>query len=87
METNSAIEVQFHCRQCQADIGVTFKSEQFTTVLCPQCDYSYSLMRPTIGEEILLDWEKEAIFQKSVQTKPSMTKWSSCSSSLRSSSR
>lgn len=64
METNSAIEVQFHCRQCQADIGVTFKSEQFTTVLCPQCDYSYSLMRPTIGEEILLDWEKEAVFQK-----------------------
>ncbi|MHA2857952.1 hypothetical protein ACXZ7E_28435 [Paenibacillus lautus] len=64
METNSAIQVQFHCRQCQTEIGVTFTSEQFATVHCPQCDYSYSLMRPTIGEEILLDWEKEAIFQK-----------------------
>ena len=76
METNSAIQVQFHCRQCQTEIGVTFTSEQFTTIHCPQCDYSYSLMRPTIGEEILLDWEKEAVFQKSAQTKPSMTKWS-----------
>ncbi|MGG3283545.1 hypothetical protein [Paenibacillus solani] len=64
METNTSIQVQFHCHQCQSEIRVIFHSNPFATVRCPQCDYSYSIMRPTIGEEILLDWEKEAVFQK-----------------------
>lgn len=64
MDTNTPIQVQFHCHQCQSEIHVMFDSNPFATVRCPQCDYSYALTRPTIGEEILLDWEKEALFQK-----------------------
>lgn len=64
MDIHSVIHVNFSCRQCQHNIAVTFETEQLTGVRCPSCDYGYTLMKPTIGEEILLDWEKEAVYQK-----------------------
>ncbi|MFC7680488.1 hypothetical protein [Paenibacillus sp. GCM10028914] len=64
LDTISVIHVNFLCRHCQENIKVTFEHEQLTNVHCPSCDYGYTLMKPTIGDEILLDWEKEAIYQK-----------------------
>lgn len=64
MDINSVIHVNFLCRECQENIKVTFEDEQLNSVRCPNCDYGYTVMKPTIGEEILLDWEKEAIYQK-----------------------
>lgn len=64
IDMNSVIQVKFPCRQCQENIEVHFENEQLISVRCPSCDYGYTLMKPTIGEEILLDWEKEAVYQK-----------------------
>ncbi|GAB6928533.1 hypothetical protein JCM10914A_25160 [Paenibacillus sp. JCM 10914] len=64
MKSTADIQVHFNCHQCETDIRVTFRTQQFTTLQCPRCQYSHSLMKPTIGQEILLDWEKEAAFQK-----------------------
>ncbi|MFF3924277.1 SIR2 family protein [Paenibacillus lactis] len=64
MLTNTEVRVTFRCRKCGCEVETHFHEEPFTTVHCPRCEYSYSLMRPTIGEEILLDWEKEAVFHK-----------------------
>lgn len=58
------IDVQFKCPECDQPVQVHFVGEQVTTVRCESCLQGYTLMRPTIGQEILLDWEKEALFQK-----------------------
>lgn len=64
IDMNSVIQVKFPCHQCQENIEVIFEEEQLRSIRCPSCDYGYTLMKPTIGEEILLDWEKEAVYQK-----------------------
>lgn len=58
------IDVQFTCPACSQEVKVHFVEEQVVTVRCESCRQGYTLMRPTIGQEILLDWEKEALFQK-----------------------
>lgn len=64
MDIHSIIHVTFPCRKCGKDIEVTFETEQLTGVRCPNCGSGYMLMKPTIGDEILIDWEKEASYQK-----------------------
>lgn len=64
MKTDAEIHVTFRCRECGGEVQAAFLKEPFAKANCPACGYSYSVMRPTIGEEILLDWEKEAVFQK-----------------------
>ncbi|GIP20440.1 MULTISPECIES: hypothetical protein [Paenibacillus] len=58
------IHVKFDCQVCQHEIAVRFRSQQVEAVRCPGCSKVYSLLKPTIGEEILLDWEREALYQK-----------------------
>lgn len=58
------IDVQFTCPDCSNKVDVHFVEEQVLTVRCTSCQQGYTLLRPTIGQEILLDWEKEALFQK-----------------------
>ncbi|USB34535.1 hypothetical protein [Paenibacillus sp. YPG26] len=58
------INVKFNCQVCNHDIEVLFKSQQVEAVRCPGCSKVYSLLKPTIGEEILLDWEREALYHK-----------------------
>ncbi|MBO2945905.1 hypothetical protein JJQ72_18145 [Paenibacillus sp. F411] len=64
MNIESEIQVRFPCRQCQDSIQVSFTQEQLAHVQCTQCGYDYTLMKPAIGEEILLDWEQEAAYQR-----------------------
>ncbi|WP_246246297.1 hypothetical protein [Paenibacillus lemnae] len=64
MDIQSAIQVRFPCRQCSETVEISFNHEQLAHVQCPGCFYEYTLMKPTIGDEILLDWEKEAAYQK-----------------------
>ena len=45
-------------------IRVEFIDEQVSTVRCKGCDRAYTLLKPTIGDEILLDWEQEALYHK-----------------------
>ncbi len=35
-----------------------------SVVRCSHCGKSFTVMRPNIAEEILIDWESEALFQK-----------------------
>lgn len=58
------IGVSFTCPNCQQKIEVEFNGEPLSVVCCVQCDKSFNVMRPTIAEEILIDWENEALFQK-----------------------
>ncbi|MFK0520786.1 hypothetical protein ACINKY_01140 [Paenibacillus illinoisensis] len=58
------IQVSFQCADCEHDILVSFAAQQVTTVRCSGCNRAYTLMKPTIGEEILLDWEQEALYHK-----------------------
>ncbi|MRN56784.1 hypothetical protein [Paenibacillus monticola] len=58
------IGVSFTCPNCQQKIEVEFNDEPLSVVCCAQCDKSFTVMRPTIAEEILIDWENEALFQK-----------------------
>lgn len=58
------IDVLFKCPTCAQEVKVHFVEEQVVTVRCESCRQGYTLMRPTIGQEILLDWEQEALFQK-----------------------
>ena len=64
MDISSVIRIQFNCSECENPIEAVFKKEQLTVVHCPACSRGYTLMKPTIGEEILIDWENEALFQK-----------------------
>ncbi|ULO09639.1 hypothetical protein H1230_13205 [Paenibacillus sp. 19GGS1-52] len=58
------IGVSFTCPNCQQKIEVEFNGEPLSVVCCAQCDKSFTVMRPAIAEEILIDWENEALFQK-----------------------
>lgn len=58
------IQVDFRCPDCQQNIHVEFVHEQVTMVRCGGCDRAFTLMKPTIGDEILLDWEQEALYHK-----------------------
>jgi len=58
------IQVSFACHHCERNIKVVFSEEPVSVVCCSQCRKTYTIMRPTIAEEILIDWENEALFQK-----------------------
>jgi len=59
-----AIQVSFACQHCERKIEVEFRGEPVTVVCCPGCRNTFTIMRPTVAEEILIDWENEAMFQK-----------------------
>lgn len=52
------IQVYFQCADCDQDIRAIFAQEQVSAVRCTECGRAYTLMKPTIGDEILLDWEQ-----------------------------
>lgn len=58
------IEVKFHCQHCGQAVEVVFGQEPVSAVSCPKCSHLFTVMKPTIAEEILIDWENEALFQK-----------------------
>lgn len=58
------INVQFACQHCGREIGVVFKEEPVVSLSCSSCHQTFTVMRPAIAEEILIDWENEALFQK-----------------------
>ncbi|BCG59705.1 hypothetical protein [Paenibacillus sp. URB8-2] len=58
------IHVKFACQHCGLEIGVVFTTEPVTSVSCSSCHQTFTVMRPAIAEEILFDWENEALFQK-----------------------
>ncbi|MFB8373170.1 hypothetical protein ACWIE6_05145 [Paenibacillus taichungensis] len=58
------IQVYFQCADCDQDIQAIFAQEQVSAVRCSECGRAYTLMKPTIGDEILLDWEQEALYHK-----------------------
>jgi transcription elongation factor Elf1 len=60
----SEMQVSFTCQYCQQKIEVKFKAEPISVVCCDNCNKTFTVMRPTIAEEILIDWENEALFQK-----------------------
>lgn len=59
------IQVSFVCQHCQQKMKVDFlEAEPISIVCCTKCNKSFTVMRPAIAEEILIDWENEALFQK-----------------------
>lgn len=58
------IHVKFACQHCGMEIEVAFTTEPVTSVSCSSCHQTFTVMRPAIAEEILFDWENEALFQK-----------------------
>lgn len=58
------MQVSFACQYCQQQIEVKFNAEPISVVCCTNCNKTFTVMRPTIAEEILIDWENEALFQK-----------------------
>lgn len=58
------VQVKFACQHCGHPIEVTFANEPVTAATCDLCDKTFTVMRPAIAEEILFDWETEAIIQK-----------------------
>ena len=58
------IQVSFACQHCERKIEVVFSGEPVSVVCCPECHKTFTIMRPTVAEEILIDWENEALFQK-----------------------
>lgn len=58
------IQVSFVCQHCQQKMKVDFKEEPISVVCCMKCNKTFTVMRPAIAEEILIDWENEALFQK-----------------------
>ncbi|MDQ0192745.1 hypothetical protein [Paenibacillus wynnii] len=58
------IQVSFACQHCERKIEVVFSGEPVSVVCCPDCRKTFTVMRPTVAEEILIDWENEAMFQK-----------------------
>lgn len=58
------IQVSFVCQHCQQKIKVDFNAEPIAVVCCTKCNKTFTVMRPAIAEEILIDWENEALFQK-----------------------
>ncbi|WP_313641617.1 hypothetical protein [Paenibacillus sp.] len=58
------MQVSFACQYCQQKIEVKFTAEPISVVCCANCNKTFTVMRPTIAEEILIDWKNEALFQK-----------------------
>lgn len=58
------MQVSFSCQYCQQKIVVTFTTEPVSVVCCANCSKTFTVMKPTVGEEILIDWKNEALFQK-----------------------
>lgn len=58
------IHVGFICPDCGQEVNTYFVQQQVNTVRCEGCNRAYTLMKPTIGDEILLDWEQEALYHK-----------------------
>ena len=58
------VQVSFACQHCEQKIEVEFGGEPVSVVCCPGCRNTFTIMRPTVAEEILIDWENEAMFQK-----------------------
>lgn len=58
------IQVGFICPDCGQKVNTCFVQQQVNTVRCEGCNRAYTLMKPTIGDEILLDWEQEALYHK-----------------------
>lgn len=64
--TNQPIDIQvsFTCQYCEQKISVDLGGEPLSVVYCSKCNKTFTVMRPAIAEEILLDWENEALIQK-----------------------
>jgi hypothetical protein len=58
------IQVSFTCQECEQKIAVDLGGEPLSVVCCSQCNKTFTVMRPAIAEEILIDWENEALIQK-----------------------
>lgn len=58
------IQVSFACQHCERKIEVKLGAEPLAVVCCSKCNKSFTVMRPAIAEEILIDWENEALIQK-----------------------
>ncbi|QQZ60356.1 hypothetical protein JI735_28220 [Paenibacillus sonchi] len=58
------IQVSFTCQYCDNKIAVELDGEPVSVVCCSKCNKTFTVMRPAIAEEILIDWENEALFQK-----------------------
>ncbi len=58
------VHVGFECQQCTHKIEAVFSGNPILVISCAKCYRTYTIMRPTIAEEILIDWENEAMFQK-----------------------
>ncbi|WP_379151271.1 hypothetical protein [Paenibacillus sp. sgz5001063] len=58
------IQVTFTCQYCKTKIVVELGGEPVSVICCSECNKTFTVMRPAIAEEILIDWENEALFQK-----------------------
>ncbi len=58
------IQVSFACQHCEQKIDVDLGAEPLAVICCSNCNKSFTVMRPAIAEEILIDWENEALIQK-----------------------
>lgn len=58
------IQVSFTCQYCEQSIIADLSGEPLSVVCCSQCNKTFTVMRPAIAEEILIDWENEALFHK-----------------------
>jgi transcription elongation factor Elf1 len=58
------IHVSFECHHCGKKIEAAFIREPVAVISCSECHNTFTIMRPTVAEEILIDWENEAMFQK-----------------------
>lgn len=58
------IQVHFACQHCGHQLEAELGAESMSLVSCNQCGKTFTVMRPAIAEEILIDWEHEALFQK-----------------------
>ncbi|MBY9081865.1 hypothetical protein KIH86_17350 [Paenibacillus sp. HN-1] len=58
------IQVKFACHQCGQEIRVKFGGEPVLSINCASCHHTFTVMRPAIAEEILIDWKNEALIQK-----------------------
>lgn len=58
------IQVSFACQYCDHKIEVDMGARPSAVICCSNCSKSFTIMRPAIAEEILIDWENEALIQK-----------------------
>ncbi|MEK3670780.1 MULTISPECIES: hypothetical protein [Paenibacillus] len=58
------IQVSFTCQHCEHRVVAELGGEPLSVVCCSNCNKTFTVMRPAIAEEILIDWEHEALFHK-----------------------